>query len=319
MNKYLIAYLKIFDVEYIDDESGVKYLPLQDIAGRFTNSVVLAFDGANVHADSDTIIIYRPIENNADLFAALRTLTLEICKKQLYNVIEYNAFMSGAVVVGDVAFDGNKMHGKGIDDAKKVEENALYPRILVSNNVIRRASRGLSEIIGEDSLRITYKNMWQHFHEFCANEMKLSLSKDIMKDILFAPVIAKDKEKNYYIDCLQHFKVYASDEYEIIKLLEKDLTNYSRRVAKKIMICYNHHRHTKPELLEKYEWCVEQLKTFIKRIDKWKCFNSMEVFSIQNAVSTGLLYLKLDEYYRNKYADAGRLNEYDEYGWFDKY
>lgn len=136
VNKYIICYFDVLGykqtLQEIGDNNYIHYI----VSVMDTIKTVLNFGGIvsfEYHIFSDNIIIFVPVrEDKYENILAISELISGISILQRNLIGQYNVFIRGCILIGNLYYDGSFVFGSGLIKAHALEDKiAVYPRIIL--------------------------------------------------------------------------------------------------------------------------------------------------------------------------------------------
>jgi len=108
----------------------------------------------SVHTFSDNYVIAIEISNNNDSEKVHKAMFMinSLQRIQHQIILDHGLLIRGALTKGDLYIDSNFIHGKALIKAHNLEKEAIYPRIIIDNELIGEieAFRHISSTSPED-------------------------------------------------------------------------------------------------------------------------------------------------------------------------
>lgn len=174
MEKSICCFIDILGYKDIicnssDEENEENIKKLKNIYSefeKFNNGYQDKYRNYKVKNFSDNIYIEIKLEedtigvsNIGDVFNVLRNL----CHFQNIMFVEYDFFIRGGIVYGNVYSDENIIYGKGIVEAVESEKKAKFPRIIISKELKEIIDKNKIDLGVEDKTVIKLDNYPEYF------------------------------------------------------------------------------------------------------------------------------------------------------------
>lgn len=136
VNEYIICYFDVLGytqtLQELGDNNYIHYM----VSVMETIKTVLNFGGMvsfEYHIFSDNIIIFVPIkEDKHENVIAISEFIRCISILQQNLIGQYNVFIRGCILIGNLYYDGSFVFGSGLIKAHALEDEiAVYPRIII--------------------------------------------------------------------------------------------------------------------------------------------------------------------------------------------
>lgn len=152
IKEYYIAYFDILGYkqafcEFGDNKYNIEnYLKkihnsikenIRDVTSKFTDVLQSLPMNLKVKIFSDNILICLEVLNEYNEFTRLLVFIQMLADIQRDFILKFGLFVRGGIIKGDLSFNNCYVFGKGLIDVVGIENDATYPRIVISKDLIK--------------------------------------------------------------------------------------------------------------------------------------------------------------------------------------
>lgn len=248
-------------LEYINSAIHSMGMYMQEIGTSF-----IAGELANIQIKkkifSDNVLLCLEVGETSNECVRLLAFMATVADIQLNFILQYGLFLRGGITKGTLSFNEEFVFGQGLIDVVGMEEQAKYPRIIISQNIINYMTT--PHFVTQDDLtkaceigkRIKAgENIKDDELEFCSSILPLyqqDLFVAMFRDNLIYTVADDVNVLNYfyYFDAQQFFdkqtleqlmefiKSYSPDDYDRLQVpamnLQEKIEQHKKFVTEKL-------------------------------------------------------------------------------------
>lgn len=203
---------------------------------------------------SDNIVIFTEVKQDKyEKMSGLLTLLIIVAQVQRDFVLDHNLFLRGGITQGQMCVDEEFLFGQGLIDAVLMEETACYPRVLISDKIVKAIENfeyvSKEEVQKAKDLKSKLNNK-ESLTDNQQRQLKRTIAKlnydSIVKYVDFSLILVWGNEQailNYiddtddyvceFQDDLDKLEQYCFSEKQLVATenLKKDLIKHKRRVT----------------------------------------------------------------------------------------
>lgn len=171
---------------------------IRDVTSKFTDILQDLPMNLKVKIFSDNILICLEVLNGYNEFTRLLVFIQMLADIQRDFILKFGLFVRGGIIKGDISFNNCYVFGKGLIDVVGIENNANYPRIVIS----------------KDLIKFIYKNLFSQYN-ICGLKQII----EILKNNGFSYNLAIDDE---FIN-IENYLLFLQNIYNLINFIDKNL------------------------------------------------------------------------------------------------
>lgn len=281
--EYIIAYFDILGYKDIVLNNRMPEEKIIAIVYRTIENIIKSKDfqkGLEVktYFFSDNCAICYEKMDDVDYVNEIRLLifTLQIIQRDLF--CNFGILIRGAILEGELYLAENFIYGKGIIEAYNIENNyAIYPRIIVSTELVKNTFLKIKEIFLQEEYnptkKLSVRNMFDLFRGWMAN---ILIEDGVISKGEYNSVkrewenikVCKDFDGYYFVDFLYSIMFDPENINDVLKKYKKEiLLGLKKNIGDK-------------KVINKYLWCVTYGNYYFYKCGNKRCLCKDEIEKI---------------------------------------